>query len=48
MIDLSELISKVTPSGEPKQRYKEYVIETQAEGKEALPFKQWYELQQKK
>lgn len=45
---LDDLMSKKQSNGDPKQRYKEYVIETQSEGKEALPFKEWYEIQQKK
>ena len=46
--NLADLMTKTTPIGDAKQRYTEYVVETQQSGKEALPFKEWYQLQQKK
>jgi hypothetical protein len=33
--------------GDEKQRYRDYVIETQSRGDTPLPFKEWYQLQQK-
>ena len=33
-------------SGAENARYRDYVIEQQSNGKEALPFDKWYELRQ--
>lgn len=43
---LDDLMSKTTKSGEPKQRYKDYVIEQTSKGEPALPFPEWYKLNQ--
>lgn len=45
-MNLEDLMSKKTKKGEPKQRYTDYVIETQEKGEEALTFPEWYKLNQ--
>lgn len=49
-MNLMDLLPKSNNGGEKsgggeKLRYRDYVIEAQEQGKEPLPFKEWYQLQ---
>lgn len=45
-MNLSDLMEKTTKSGDEKQRYRDYVIETQSKGDTPLSFEEWYKLNQ--
>lgn len=48
-MNLQELMSKPANKGDQKsgkKRYTDYVIETQEQGEEPLPFAEWYKLNQ--
>lgn len=46
MTTLSDLMTKTDSNGEPKKRYRDYVIEAQEKGEAPLPFAEWYKLNQ--
>lgn len=46
-MNLQEMMAEKVSRGDEKQRYRDYVIDTQSQGGTPLPFEEWYKLQQK-